>query len=138
MSIVTVFDTNVWVSYFLNRQLEELVALKYDRDICFVRSADTLRELQLVLARPKFVKYFDLPIADYIEFYCNLTEDKYIKPMFKGCRDANDNFIFDLAIQSKAQYLVSGDKDILEIKSSLLPTLKILTLATFKSIVVAH
>jgi probable toxin-antitoxin system toxin component, PIN family len=67
MSIVTVFDTNVWVSYFLNRQLEELVALKYDRDICFVRSADTLRELQLVLARPKFVKYFDLPIADYIE-----------------------------------------------------------------------
>lgn len=84
MSIVTVFDTNVWVSYFLNRQLEELVALKYDRDICFVRSADTLRELQLVLARPKFVKYFDLPIADYIEFYCNLTEDKYIKPMFNG------------------------------------------------------
>ncbi len=58
--------------------------------------------------------------------------------MFNGCRDANDNFIFDLAIQSKAQYLVSGDKDILEIKSSLLPTLKILTLATFKSIVVAH
>ena len=48
MSIVTVFDTNVWVSYFLNRQLEELVALKYDRDICFLRSADTLRELQLV------------------------------------------------------------------------------------------
>ena len=48
MSIVTVFDTNVWVSYFLNRQLEELVALKYDRDICLVRSADTLRELQLV------------------------------------------------------------------------------------------
>ena len=44
MSIVTVFDTNVWVSYFLNRQLEELVALKYDHDICFVRSADTLRE----------------------------------------------------------------------------------------------
>ena len=134
MNTITVFDTNVWVSYFLNRQFEGLVFLKYERDICFVRSADTLRELQFVLTRPKFVKYFDFPIARYIEFYCNLTENKDITPQFEGCRDVKDNFIFDLAIQSKAKYLVSGDKDILEVNSSLLPTLKILTPAAFKSI----
>jgi len=42
-----------------------------------------------------------------------------------------DKFIFDLAIQGKANYLVSGDKKVLEtpLKSK---TLTIISLTTFK------
>ena len=32
------------------------------------------------------------------------------------CRDAKDNFLLDLAIDSKADYLVTGDSDLLELK----------------------
>ena len=35
----------------------------------------------------------------------------------KKCRDPKDNFLLNLAIDSQADYLVTGDNDLLEIKS---------------------
>jgi len=66
-----------------------------------------------------------------IAFYTNLTEFCKTKPLFKDCPDSKDNFLFDLAIQGKANYLVSGDKKVLEtkVKSDILT---LATLATFK------
>ena len=46
------------------------------------------------------------------------------------CRDKKDNFLLNLACDSKADYLVTGDKDLLEIKS--LNKTKILTLSELK------
>ncbi len=35
----------------------------------------------------------------------------------KECRDIKDNFLLNLAIDSNADYLVTGDSDLLELKS---------------------
>jgi predicted nucleic acid-binding protein len=51
--------------------------------------------------------------------------------LFKDCSDPKDNFLFDLAIQGKADYLVSGDKRVLETPLEN-KTLKLRTLTTFK------
>ena len=66
-----------------------------------------------------------------IAFYINLTKFCETKPLFKDCPDPKDNFLFDLAIQGKANYLVSGDKKVLKtpLKDK---TLKLITLTPFK------
>jgi len=125
----TVFDTNIWVSYMITAKYDELEAMLVN-NVHFLRSVTSLAELQDVLSRKKFQKY-TVDMEKTIAFYINLTEFCETKPLFKDCPDPKDNFLFDLAIQGKANYLVSGDKKVLgtPFKSK---TIKLSTLATFK------
>lgn len=104
----TVFDTNIWVSFFLKGRFEELVNMVFDNEVEFYRSLELTRELTQVLNRKKFSKYLTLPIKDYIEFYEELSSMIVIIPSFNGCRDAKDNYLFDIAYQSKSRFLVQG------------------------------
>jgi len=126
----TVFDTNIWISYFLNEKFSELIKLRRECSVLFLRSTPSLSELKEVITRKKFKsKNFD--VEKLIDFYNGITEFCATKPLFKNCPDPKDNFLFDLAIQGKASYLVSGDKKVLEtrIKSN---TLTLTTLTAFK------
>jgi hypothetical protein len=38
------------------------------------------------------------------------------KSQIKRCRDPKDNFLLSLAVDSGADYLATGDKDLLEIR----------------------
>ena len=124
----TVFDTNIWISYMISAKYDELESMLTD-NVHFLRSAPSLAELQEVLSRKKFQKY-KVDVDKTIAFYINLTEFCETKPLFKDCPDPKDNFLFDLAIQGKADYLVSGDKKVLEtpLKSK---TLTLTTLTEF-------
>ena len=46
----------------------------------------------------------------------------------KICRDPKDDFLLSLALDSKAEYLITGDKDLLELEK--VGTTKIITLGT--------
>jgi putative PIN family toxin of toxin-antitoxin system len=114
-----------------------MIAAKYDElesmltnNVHFLRSAPSLAELQEVLSRKKFQKY-KVDVDKTIAFYINLTEFCETKPLFKDCHDPKDNFLFDLAIQGRANYLVSGDKKVLETPFEI-KTLTLTTLTTFK------
>ena len=126
----TVFDTNIWISYFLNEKFSELIKLRRECSVLFLRSTPSLSELKEVITRKKFIsKNFN--VGKLIDFYNGITEFCETKPLFKGCPDPKDNFLFDLAIQGKANYLVSGDKKVLEtrLKDNILT---INTLTVFK------
>ena len=126
----TVFDTNIWISYFLNEKFSELIKLRRECSVLFLRSIPSLSELREVITRKKF-KSKNFNVEKLIEFYSGITEFCETTPLFKDCPDPKDNFLFDLAIQGKASYLVSGDKKVLEtqLKSK---TLTLTTLTTFK------
>jgi len=126
----TVFDTNIWISYFLNEKFSELIKLRRERSVLFLRSTPSLSELKEVITRKKF-KTKNFNVEKLIDFYNGITEFCETKPLFKDCPDPKDNFLFDLAIQGKANYLVSGDKKVLKtpLKSK---TLTLTTLTTFK------
>lgn len=111
----TVFDTNIWVSYFIKGKFNELIDFIESKNVTFYRCVELLIELQSVLMRKKFRKYLTLPIEDYINFFVSLTQSIIINKKFDDCRDAKDNYLFDLAAQSKAKFLVSGDRDILSV-----------------------
>jgi len=126
----TVFDTNIWISYFLSGNFSELIELRRKRRVLFLRSAPSFSELKEVITRKKFAsKNFN--VEKLLEFYNGITEFCETKSLFKECSDPNDNFLFDLAIQGKAKFLVSGDKKVLEteVKNGFL---KLSSLAKFK------
>jgi len=61
----------------------------------------------------------------------DISEYCHTVPKFNACPDSKDNFLFDLALQGNANYLVSGDKKVLSspVTSEML---KVTTLSTFK------
>jgi putative PIN family toxin of toxin-antitoxin system len=126
----TVFDTNIWISYFLSEKFSELIELRRERHIRFLRSTSSLSELKEVITRKKF-KSKNFNIEKLVDFYNGITEFCETRPLFNDCSDPKDNFLFDLAMQGKASYLVSGDKKVLETPLNN-KTLILTTLTAFK------
>ena len=68
----------------------------------------------MVTSREKLKKYFPKQsVDDLIILLKTIALDVKIKPKHKLCRDLKDNFLLDLIDQSKADYLVTGDKDLI-------------------------
>lgn len=129
----TVFDTNIWISYFLKAKFTELIDMVFENDVEFFRAKELTAELITVLSREKFKKYLKLPISEYIEFYEELSSLITIVPWFNNCRDPKDNFLFDIAYQSDSQFLVSGDKDVRD--TIITRPLKVVTLTKYKELI---
>ena len=130
----TVFDTNIWISYFIKGRFTELVDLMANFDVEFFRAIELSNELLSVISRDKFKKYLTLPLDKYISFYEKISTLIAIKKEFSGCRDPKDNFLFDLAFQSNAKYLVSGDRDVMETEID--KPLNVVSLTKFKELIV--
>ena len=132
MGIRVVLDSNIWISYIIQGKMTDIVAMATVGNVEFVRCEELTTEISEVLARPKFEKYLKEPLSSYIALYERITTPIKISSMFSGCRDPKDNFLFDLAYQSKAKYLVSGDNDIVE--TPVVSPLEVVSLARFREI----
>ena len=74
-----------------------------------------LTEIKTVTNREKIKKYFPKEsVKKLIELLETIGEKFEIKPTHFINRDPKDNFLLDLIDFSKADYLVTGDKDLLE------------------------
>jgi len=79
-------------------------------------SEATVEELADVLARPKFDPY--VSIADRQEFLRLLGRVVELVPItftVRACRDPKDDKFLELAINGRADLIVTGDKDLLEL-----------------------
>lgn len=77
-------------------------------------SASTLRELQEVLWRKKFDQY--LTVEERKEFITNFVlHGTPVEPVEKitECRDPKDNKFLELAVSGNADFIISGDEDLL-------------------------
>jgi putative PIN family toxin of toxin-antitoxin system len=112
-----VFDTNIWVSYFIKARFVELVNFVFDNELVIYSSQKLTNELTEVLSRNKFNKYLTYPVSKYIAFYKSLV--KNIKPaiVYTQSPDPKDNFLFEIAIAAKATHIVTGDKVLLLVRS---------------------
>ena len=129
----TVFDTNIWISYFIKGRFTELVDLMANFDVEFFRAIELSNELLSVISRDKFKKYLTLPLDKYISFYEKISTFLTFQKEFSGCRDPKDNYLFDLAFQSNSKYLVSGDRDVIE--TVIDKPLNVVSLRTFKEMI---
>ncbi|TYQ29348.1 putative toxin-antitoxin system toxin component, PIN family [Pseudanabaena sp. UWO311] len=110
-----VIDTNTLVSSILiaSSVPDRVVKLIRHSGIILI-SVATIEELQKVMNRPKFDKYVDREIRS--EFIAQLTQQSELveinEPVI-ACRDSKDDKFLELAVNGKADYLISGDRDLL-------------------------
>ena len=126
----TVFDVNIWLSYFISEKTEEVVDMMERNGVLFYRSAELMQELREVINRPKFAKYFPNGTEGHILFVERVAEHVLTQALFDQCPDPKDNYLFDLAYQSRSDFLVSGDKKVLAVPVR--QPLKLLSLSAFK------
>ena len=113
---IIVFDTNTLISGLIFKSSVPRQALhKAITTAQIVYSAETLAELCRVVEYPKFEKYAiqdekDRFIADY-KGYSRLIEN--ITNQIVACRDPKDDKFLTLAVAANADYIVSGDADLL-------------------------
>jgi putative PIN family toxin of toxin-antitoxin system len=114
-----VLDTNVLVSALLFKgELSKLLLPLKQGIFILLFSEETLKEFIKVLHYPKFAL-----TEEEIEYLLQseiLPYSKIVKTIFKFdknvCCDKDDQKFLELAISAQADYIVSGDKDLLELK----------------------
>ena len=112
-----ILDTNLWISFLISKNLSKLDSPIKRGEIRLLFSEESLTEFLNIATRPKFEEYFTysdiVEIFEYIDQYGSIIK---VKSKVNLCRDSKDNFWLELAKDSKADYLVTGDKDLLVIK----------------------
>src|SRR6202012_3616473 len=128
--MIIVFDSNIWVTHAINRQLIYIQAL-HQEGILLASCNDLLNELISVLLRPKFEKYFTKTyLKQFFELYLAITTNFEISDIEHVVTDEKDNYLFALCKASKADYFVTGDKLLLEVNTYYQTSVK--SLADFK------
>jgi len=126
-------DTNLWISYLISRKYSFLDNLIISGQVKLVFSKELLDEFLFISQRPKFVNYFNKKdvdkLFDFFDKYSVLID---VKTKLDLCRDPNDNFILELAFDSKADYLITGDEDLLVLKQ--IGKTKIVLISEFRNI----
>ncbi|MDR2854309.1 MAG: putative toxin-antitoxin system toxin component, PIN family [Prevotellaceae bacterium] len=126
----TVFDVNVWISYFISNKANLIMSMVDNNGVYLYCSNELMTELRDVINREKFAKYFPEGTEKYLLF-CELITELYPTiPLFSDCPDPDDNYLFDLAYQANTEFLVSGDKKVLN--TPVRKSLKLRNLADFK------
>ncbi|MBS3772081.1 MAG: putative toxin-antitoxin system toxin component, PIN family [Bacteroidales bacterium] len=127
-----ILDTNLWISFLIKHDYSFLDKYIEKGKVKLIFYEELIQEFLTVATRPKFQKFFtDDDIQNIIQ-----TFDQYgilikVTTEVNICRDFKDNFLLNLAIDSNADYLVTGDEDLLEINN--IQETKILTIRELKN-----
>jgi putative PIN family toxin of toxin-antitoxin system len=113
-----VVDTNVFVSLLIRPGNAFSALIDYiDAKATVLYSTETLTELVDVLRRRKFAKYTTAAdVAAFVEWIASAGELVTIEHQVTGSRDPNDDKFLSLAVAGSADYLVTGDQDLLVLR----------------------
>jgi putative PIN family toxin of toxin-antitoxin system len=126
-----IIDTNLWISFLIGKELGNLKDLIVSERVKLVTTHHLIQELKIVSSRPKFEKYFDQQkVAELISLLEIVSENVKINSIDQICRDPKDDFLLALSKKSKANYLVTSDRDLLSIR--IYERTEILTVHDFK------
>ena len=114
-----VIDSNVWIAALISpaETARQLVDAILDNDIDILMSEATFAELVSRLERPKFDRYrepeaWNLFLAELVELALWLEDAGTATGI---SRDADDDKFLALAVTGRADAIISGDSDLLEL-----------------------
>lgn len=119
MKLRIILDTNVLILgiFFENGNEAKILDEVLKGKITLVSSLDTLQELRETFEASKF-KLTPLEILNIFQLIVSTSEILLAPPNARvKCRDPDDQKFLDCAAGGNADYLVMGDRDLLEIKN---------------------
>lgn len=114
-----VIDTNIFISAALspNGTANQAVT-KAIQEFTIVHSDETYQEIANRIYRAKFDKYISNERrAQFLSIIHSKSQFIKITSQIVLCRDIDDNKFLELAIDSNAKFLITGDRDLLVLKS---------------------
>lgn len=130
-----ILDTNIWISFLLGKRLTILREIVDMEDVEIYVSDDLLAELRDVAFRPRFEgiigKDSIINLFGLINAKCQFIQN--YKSAESAIRDIKDLYLLSMAESIPADYLVTGDQDLLVLKNH--KETRIITFAEFVSIV---
>lgn len=113
-----IIDTNLWISFLITKDFSKLDKLLLNDNLKLVFCRELLDEFLEVTQRPKFIKHFSQTNVAALLTVINARADFVkVKSVIQLCKDEKDNFLLALAIDGDADYLLTGDLDLLELKT---------------------
>jgi putative PIN family toxin of toxin-antitoxin system len=112
-----ILDTNWWISLIIVRFQNKLASVINNPNIELISCDELEAEIKKVLAENKIRKYTDAQTTkEFWYYYFEVVKYHKIKSSVILSRDKKDNFLLALARDSKAGFLITGDKDLLVLK----------------------
>jgi putative PIN family toxin of toxin-antitoxin system len=115
-SVKVIFDTNIWISFLIGKRLRKIADYIADEKLIIITSERLFDELVALAERPKLKKYFPPEkLHELVIFlrrnglYFLLLERNEFLP------DPKDAFLLDLIEISDADFLVTGDRELLRL-----------------------
>lgn len=119
-----VVDTNIFISALIIAKSKPTKLLSFWRQKRFilVTSVPLIKELEMVLDRPKYQKKYFISQTIKQKLFSTLQANAHIvthlnKPEIE-IRDAKDLIVLATALDGKADYLVTGDNDLLSLRNN--------------------
>ena len=131
-SIKIIIDTNLWISFLIGMKSSSAIRRILTDGAVSVVMTDILQaEIMAVASRPKFTKYFAPEACDRLLEFLRARSDEYVLGDIPNrCRDPKDDYLLELARVSDADILVTGDKDLTDMRQ--FGRCQMMTLAEFK------
>lgn len=113
-----VLDANVFVSFFINHGaiIDALFRWFLQRTFLVYLSEDIVREIQRVFLYPKIAKGLAAPPEEIALLLTQHAEWVEPKKRFSLSRDPTDAKYLEAASACQADYLITGDRDLLSLK----------------------
>jgi uncharacterized protein len=129
--IKVVVDTNILVSHLISKSsnVKKFIELAQSGKIQIYNTFKILLELKETIKKPKVKALLGKHTSAFVAQYMYLCE--FVEPdcIIEICRDPKDDKFLELAKFVGAHFIVTGDKDLLEIRE--FKDVKIVNLAEF-------
>ena len=130
-----ILDSNIWISFLIGHQIQTVRRILTDARVDVYVCDNLIAEILDVANRDKIRKYIkDNELEDLLRIiraYCNIVP---LETKAKSVvRDPKDLYLISLAETVDADYIVSGDSDLLELGHH--KNTKMIRLVDFKSII---
>lgn len=113
-NIKVIIDTNVQISFLIGKKLHSIIDYISNGEITIIICSELLQEILEVTSRPKLKKYFpENKVFELINLLETIGELVKIIPLHQECNDPKDNFLLDMIEYSGADFLITGDKELL-------------------------
>ena len=128
-----ILDCNIWVSFLIGHQAQLVQQILTDPRFDVYACGELMEEIHDVSARPKIrSRINDEELDDFFRIiyaFCRMA--KIEQQAESNIRDPKDLYLLSLAESVEADYIVSGDADLLELQKH--KQTKMLSLAEFKT-----
>lgn len=112
-----VIDTNIWISFLIGKRLKQMQTLLLRDDIQVFVCDELLNEVIDVAKRPKLSKY--ISVEDIVLFEQLVRTFAFFEKIEQTSqlpvRDSKDLYLLSLCESIPADYILTGDDDLLSI-----------------------